>query len=318
MLELIRWEIPNLLLRISVALMLVFPIATAAASCCAPPDNDSASYRASVEKWRQEYEADLTSDHGWLTVSGLFWLHEGENKFGSEPTNDIVLPDSAPANAGFFEFHGGKTIVHIKPGVVATMNGKPVDTAELFPDSRLGNTRPSDARLVLGSLTLWVHASGDRYAIRLRDPASALRRDFHGLTWFPVDESYRVVTRFVAYDQPKNVPIQNLAGDSLALPISGYVVFTLHSQEFRLEGQTESDGSLSFVIRDLTSGKETYSAARFLDADAPKDGMVILDFNEAYNPPCAYNPYTTCPLPPPGNRMRTRIEAGEKTYHRDH
>ena len=318
MLKSIRPQIPKILLRAIVAFAFVLCVSMSAASRIESSGDEAAAYRASVEKWRQEYEADLTSDHGWLTISGLFWLHEGENKFGSDPTNDIVLPESAPAGAGYFEFHAGKTIAHIKPGVVATMNGKPVDTAELLPDSRLGHTRPSDARLVLGSLTLWVHASGDRYTIRLRDPNSALRRDFHGLTWFSIDESYRVVARFVAYDQPKQVPIQNLAGDSLELPISGYVIFSLHGQELRLDAQPDKDGGLTFVIRDLTSGKETYAAARFLDTDAPKDGKVILDFNEAYNPPCAYNPYTTCPLPPPGNRLRTRIEAGEKMYRRDH
>ena len=312
MLHLLRPQVSQLLLRAVAALWLVPGIATAAAPYYdVARADETAAYRASVEKWRREYEADLTSDHGWLTISGLFWLHEGQNRFGSDPTNDIVLPESATADAGYFEFHAGKTIAHVNSGVTVTMKGKPVVTAELRPDSR-------DDRLTLGSLTLWVHASGDRYAIRMRDPASLLRHDFHGLSWFPVDQSYRVIARFVAYDQPKQVPIQNLAGDSLALPISGYAVFTLHGQEFRLEGQTESDGSLSFVIRDLTSGKETYAASRFLDADAPKDGTVVLDFNEAYNPPCAYNPYTTCPLPPPGNRLRTRIEAGEKTYHRDH
>jgi uncharacterized protein (DUF1684 family) len=292
------------------ALALVPCIAMAAGPPRVARADEGATYRASVEKWRQEYEADLRSDHGWLTISGLFWLHEGENRFGSDPTNDIVLPDSAPAEAGYFEFHAGKTIAHIKPGV-ATMNGKPVVTAELRPDSR-------DDRVALSALTLWVHASGDRYAIRMRDPTSPLRRDFHGLSWFPIDESYRVVARFMAYDQPKQVPIQNLAGDSLALPISGYVIFSLHGQELRLDAQSDKDGGLTFVIRDLTSGKETYAAARFLDTDAPKDGKVMLDFNEAYNPPCAYNPYTTCPLPPPGNRLHTRIEAGEKAYRRDH
>lgn len=315
MLHSLRPQGPKSLLRLVATLALVLSFATGVARGWAAGSADASSaYRASVEKWRQEYEEDLTSDHGWLTISGLFWLHEGENRFGSDPTNDIVLPDSAPADAGFFEFHAGKSIAHIKPGVAATMNGKPVVTAELRPDLR-------EDRIVLGTLTLWVHASGDRYAIRLRDPNSALRRDFHGLTWFPVDESYRVVARFVTYDQPKQVPIQNLTGDSLALPISGYAVFTLHGQEFRLEGQFDRQDhptGIEFVIRDLTSGKETYAAARFLDTDAPKDGKVILDFNEAYNPPCAYNPYTTCPLPPPGNRLHTRIEAGEKTYHRDH
>jgi len=311
MLESVHPQFPKIFLRTVAALTLVLSLAMAASPRRAAHGDEAAAYHASVEKWRQDYEADLKSDHGWLTISGLFWLHDGENRFGSDPTNDIVLPDSAPADAGYFEFHAGKTIAHINRGVAVTMNGKPVFTAELRPDSR-------DDRLSLGGLTLWVHESGDRYAIRLRDPNSALRRDFHGLTWFPINDSYRVVARFVAYDQPKQVPIQNLAGDSLALPVSGYVIFSLHGQELRLDAQPDTDGGLTFVIRDLTSGKETYAAARFLDTDAPKDGTVILDFNEAYNPPCAYNPYTTCPLPPPGNRLRTRIEAGEKAYHRDH
>jgi len=311
MLESAHLQFPKIFLRTIAALTLLPCITEAAAPARVARADEAAAYHATVEKWRQDYEADLKSDHGWLTISGLFWLHDGENRFGSDPANDIVLPDSAPADAGYFEFHAGKTIAHITPGVTATMNGKPVVTAELRPDSR-------DDRVALGALTLWVHASGDRYAIRLRDPNSALRRDFHGLTWFPIDESYRVVARFVAYDQPKQVPIQNLAGDSLALPISGYVLFSLHGQELRLDAQPDTDGGLTFVIRDLTSGKETYAAARFLDTDAPKDGKVILDFNQAYNPPCAYNPYTTCPLPPSGNRLRTRIEAGEKAYHHDH
>jgi len=291
----------------------IFAVALCLCVCAAlaAAGEDVVTYRASVEKWRAEYEADLKSDTGWLTVAGLFWLHEGENKFGTDPTNDIVLPEgSAPAEAGSIEFHPGKIVARINPGVAATMNGKPVDTADLDPDSRT-------ARLQLGRLTLWVHQSGDRYALRMRDPQSALRRDFHGLTWFPIDESYRVTAKFVTYDKPKEVPIQNLAGDSLQLPISGYAEFNFKGQDFRLEGSfTPADhpDGVSFIIRDLTAGKETYAASRFLDADLPKDGAIVLDFNEAYNPPCAYNPYTTCPLPPPANRMRVRIEAGEKAY----
>lgn len=272
-------------------------------------DDAASAYRASVEKWRADYEADLKSDTGWLTVAGLFWLHEGENKFGTDPTNDIVLPEgSAPADAGTIEFHSGKIVARLSPGVAATMSDKPVETAELVPDSRT-------ARLQLGRLTLWVHRSGDRFVLRMRDPQSALRRDFLGLTWFPVDESYRVTATWVNYYTTVQRRIQNLAGDSVELPIAGFAVFTLHGQEYRLEAEENDKQELSFVFRDLTSGKETYGASRFLDTDPVKDGKVILDFNEAYNPPCAYNPYTTCPLPPPANRMRVRIEAGEKAYH---
>jgi len=267
---------------------------------------DDSAYRASVEKWRQAYEAQLKSDGGWLTVSGLFWLHDGENTFGSGPLNDIVLPASAPASAGSFEFHAGHTTVRIKSGVHAMLNGKPIETAEMHPDSNAD-------QLAIGDLTLYVHSSGDRFTIRLRDKNSRLRKDFTGTRWFPVNESYRVTARYVPYDKPKQIEIQNVMGDTLQETIPGYAVFSLHGQELRLDA--EMDGSsLSVVFRDLTSGHETYAASRFLDAGPPKDGQVVLDFNQAYNPPCAYNPYTTCPLPPPQNRLAVRIDAGEKTY----
>jgi uncharacterized protein len=270
------------------------------------------TYRASVEKWRQNYEADLKSESGWLSIAGLFWLHEGENRFGSDPLNDIVLPDgSAFGDAGYFELKNGKVTVHVKPGVPVTMNGKAVVDAELRPDVR-------EDRLALGDLSLWIHASGNRLTVRLRDKHSPLRKDFTGLHWFAIDESYRVTARYVPYDKPKQIAIQNLAGDALQFPVSGYVVFTLRGQELRLDAQADDKSALSFVFRDLTSGKETYGAGRFLDTDPVKNGEVILDFNEAYNPPCAYNPYTTCPIPPPQNRLRSRIEAGEMAYKREH
>jgi uncharacterized protein len=279
----------------------------AAASPSLAAGADATSYRLSVEKWRQAYEAQLKSENGWLAVSGLFWLHDGENTFGSGPLNDIVLPASAPASAGSFEFHAGHTTVHVKSGVQAMLNGKPIETGEMHSDSN------SD-QLVIGDLTLYVHSSGDRYTIRLRDKNSQLRKDFTGTRWFPVDESYRVTARYLPYDKPKQIEIQNVMGDTLRETIPGYVAFTMRGQELRLDA--EVDGSdASFVFRDLTSGHETYAASRFLDTKIEKDGSVILDFNQAYNPPCAYNPYTTCPLPPPQNRLAVRIEAGEKTYH---
>jgi hypothetical protein len=276
---------------------------------------DSSAYRQSVEKWRHDYEAQLTSDSGWLTISGLFWLHEGENRFGSDPLNDIVLPASAPAQAGTIDFHVGKSTVHIHSGVTATINGKPVESADLRPDN------PQD-RLVLGDLTLFVHASGDRFAIRMKDKHSPLLKSFTGLNWFPVDQSYNITARFIPYDAPKQFDSQNVLGDPIKMDIIGFVLFTLRGQEYRLEAEANSDGTLFIVFRDLTSSKFTYPASRFLDTDVPKDGpngkAVQLDFNKAYNPPCAYNPYTTCPVPLPANRLRVEIPAGEKLYKHPH
>jgi uncharacterized protein len=273
---------------------------------------NDAHYRQSVEKWRHDYQAKLTSDTGWLTVAGLFWMHEGENSFGSDPKNNIVLPAGTPAFAGVFSFHDGKTSVRLNPGVAATMNGKPVQTADLHPDSR-------EDRVVVGDLTLFVHASGGRFAIRMKDKNSQLRKNFTGLNWFPIDPAYHVTAKFVSYPAPKELDSRNVLGDAIKLKVIGYVSFSLKGQTIRLDAEeNDSAPGLFIVFRDLTSGKLTYPASRFLDTEVPKDGAVELDFNEAYNPPCAYNSFTTCPLPLPGNRLHIEIPVGEKLYKHGH
>jgi uncharacterized protein (DUF1684 family) len=275
------------------------------------------AYRTSVLKWRSQREARLKADGGWLTVAGLFWLHEGDNHFGTDPLNDIVLPaGSAPAQAGTFEVHNGKTVVHPNSGVPVMIAGKRVDNATLRPDSDPAFDDKVD-QAVLGSLTFYIHNSGQRQAVRLLDTNSPIRKRFTGLRWFPVDPSYRVTGQYVPYDKPKTVQIQNIMGDFEPDTIPGYVQFKLKGQNLRLDIDLDKT-EYSITFRDLTSGKETYGAARFLVGDAPKDGKVILDFNEAYNPPCAFNPYTTCPLPTPENRLRVRIAAGEMTYLSSH
>jgi uncharacterized protein len=266
-------------------------------------------YEKEIEGWRQQYEATLRADDGWLTVSGLFWMHEGKNTFGSAANNDVVLPSPVPASAGYFDLNAGKTTVHVNPGVLITMGGKPVETAELQPDSKVD-------RLVIGDLTFFVHASGSRFAIRLKDKNSKLRKEFTGLHWFPINEAYHVSANYVAYPSPREVQIETVLGDREKTKLAGYVTFQLDGKELRLDAeQSDSTKQLFIVFRDLTSKKDTYPAARFLDTEAPKDGKLDLDFNIAYNPPCAYNPYTTCPLPSPGNRMQIEIPAGEKRYH---
>ena len=270
---------------------------------------EASPYQQSVETWRQSYEAKLKADDGWLTVSALLWLHEGENTFGSDPGSAVVLPYSyVPAKAGYFDFHAGKTVIHVNPGVPITLAGKPVQSMELRPDSK-------EDRLKIGDLTFFVHASGKRYAIRVKDKNSDLRKNFKGLHWFPVNEAYRFNARFVGYPKPREVEITNLLGDRGATYFSGYVAFVLGGKEYRLDAEDDGSGALFIVFRDLTSKTDTYQAARFLDADAPKDGHVDIDFNKAYNPPCAYNPYATCPLPSSRNRLPVEIPAGEKRYH---
>ena len=167
--------------------------------------------------------------------------------------------------------------------------------------------------VAVGRLSLFAIHRGPKLGIRMRDPASQFRRDFHGLDYFPVSEEYRVTARFVA--EPRRIPIANVLGQTTPMESPGYVVFRLHGQQLRLYPVFEAPAtSLFFVFRDQTSGKETYGAGRFLDAGLPRDGQVVLDFNKAYNPPCAFTPYATCPLPPQENRLAVAIAAGEKTY----
>jgi uncharacterized protein (DUF1684 family) len=213
----------------------------------------------------------------------------------------------APAHAGAFTFGNNTTTFQAEPGVEVFQKGKKVQAARLEPGTA------SDA-LTIGRLSMWLHKSGERFAIRLRDPEHTLRKTFSGLGWFPVDTAYRVQARFEPYDSPKSVPMLNILGDLEQFTSPGRVVFELQGETIDLEPVVSEENDLFFVFRDGTSGKETYGAARFLHADMPQAGQVILDFNKAYNPPCAFNPFTTCPLPPRENRLALRIEAGELMY----
>ncbi len=272
------------------------------------------AYLQDLAKWRQQRETDLKGDNSWLTVAGLFFLNEGRNTFGSAPTNDIVLPPDAPAEAGAIEYDG--TRVTLRAAQPLTVNGAPVTTAELRP---AGDGKPAD-QVKIGALTFFVHKSGDRVAIRLRDLNSDIRRGFTGLKWFAPNEAYRVIGRFEPYAQAKPMKVPNVLGDFETYTAPGVVSFTLNGEPLKLEVFDAGSGEnrrFFIVFRDLTSGKETYASARFLYAPRPNaKGEVELDFNKAYNPPCAFNPYTTCPLPVPMNRLRVRIEAGELDYHK--
>jgi hypothetical protein len=290
----------------------VMTITLTAAGFGAPAANSV--YHAEIETWRQNREARLKAEDGWLAVAGLFWLDEGVNRFGSGPGNAIALPTgAAPAVAGAFELRQGQVSVRIEPGVTVTAAGKPVAAMELRSD----DPGPPDV-LKLGRLSLQVIARGGRYGIRMKDPESETRRAFAGLRWFPVRDDMRVDARFVPWPSPRTIPIPNVLGQVNDLPSPGYAEFTVAGRKVRLEPVIEEPGAqeLFFIFRDQTAGKETYPAGRFLYAPMPKDGAVVLDFNKAYSPPCAFTAYATCPLPPPQNRLPVRIEAGEKDPHR--
>ena len=245
------------------------------------------AYQDEIAKWRHDREARLVADEGWTTVAGLFWLKPGVNKFPAIP---------APVE---FLYEKGAVKVH--------HSGK---WQTLRPD-----ISGADDKLVIGSLTMNVIERDGRQGIRLRDKNSKYRREFKGLKYFPVKPEYRVEAKWLPYPKPKKVVVSTVIdGVKEAYDATGQVEFTLNGRKLHIEPVVDGD-ELFFIFRDLTTGKSTYNAGRFLYSPLAKNGKVTIDFNKAYNPPCAFTPFATCPLPPPQNRVDAAIEAGELAYH---
>ena len=286
-----------------------------------PPAGESATqtdedYRASIEEWRAGRAERLESESGWLALVGLHWLAAGENRFGADPANDVVLPEGeAPAHAGSLVLEGDQVRLRAAPEAGITLDGEPVRELALRPDT----TGEPDV-LELGDLRFYVIRRADRFGIRVKNPNSPVRLGFTGLDYFDLDPAYRVDAKWVPHEEPREIPISTVIGTEEPMLSLGYAEFELDGQTVTLEPVVSdpSDDSLWFIFRDGTSGHETYGAGRYLYSEREADGRVTIDFNKAYNPPCVFTPYATCPLPPPQNRVAARIEAGEKMYGEQH
>lgn len=281
--------------------------------CATPvPDGAEDDYSASIRQWRDQRLERLVSETGYLTLAGLYWLENGSHTFGTDPSNDIVLPEGTTSDfAGAFDFADGTTTVRIESGVPATVDGEPLESMVLASDE----AGEPDAIVLGDRLTMYVIKRGDRFGIRLQDKKSRYREEFAGLAWFPIQESYRVTGRFVPYDPPREVAIADVTGNVQNEICPGKVVFELGGREVSLEPVQRTE-RLFYVFSDTTSGEKTYGSGRFLYSDLPEDGRVELDFNKAYNPPCAFTPYSTCPLPTQANQLPVPVEAGELDYRR--
>ncbi len=274
----------------------------------APADSEQANL-----EWRQWRHGRLTSDTSWLTLIGLHWLQPGDNTLGSARGSSLPLPvDKAPAKVGVIRLESGKLTLQPEPDSALTVDGKPVDGPRA-----LGTDADQETTLLeLGSLNFYVIARGDRFGLRVRDREAKLRREFPGLDYFPFDPAARVEAKFEANPPGSTLPVANVLGMTEAMPSPGRVTFAFKGQSYSLTALDDTgDGRLYLIVGDQTNGYETYGAGRFLYADAPKDGTTVVDFNRAYNPPCAFTPWSTCQLPPKENKLPLRIEAGEKTFH---
>jgi hypothetical protein len=266
-----------------------------------------------LEAARTERVQRLTAADGWLTLIGLHWLSPGENTVGAAPDNALRLA-AGPAHLGRVTLGSdGRVTLQLADEVAATIDGQAVRTGEL----RYGTAKPT--LVVAGTVSFFVIQRGDKIGLRVKDSAAVRRREFAGLDYFPTDPSWRIEAQWVAFPEPRQVPITNMLGQTAPAPVPGKAVFTREGRTYELLPIDEGPGEpLFFVLSDATSGEETYAAARFLYADRPRDGRIVLDFNRAENPPCAFTPFATCPLPPPENRLPVRVAAGEKNYRGAH
>lgn len=274
----------------------------------APKPAAAEDITATTRAWQEQRLKNLQSDEGWLTLVGLFWLKEGEQTAGSAAESDLDFPEGTPAKLGTFTRKGNTASFQPAPGVALTLNGKPFTGGALKSDE---NGAPDV--LKLGSLSLQVILRGDKLGVRVKDSQSATRKQFHGIPTYPASAAWRFDARFEPAETPRTIQVPNVLGTEEAMKVPGTLVFTVDGKEHRLT-PVEEDGRLFIIFADETNRDTTYGAGRFLYADAPKDGHVVLDFNRAYNPPCAFTRFATCPLPPRGNRLALRVEAGEKRY----
>ena len=268
------------------------------------------SYEKEILKFRAERETRLReNDRSWLALAGLFWLEEGNNTFGSDPSNDIQLENtSVPAKVGIFQYKNDIVSLKINKGVEMSCNGLEARSKILHTD-----IEETPDFLELGSILMVAIKRGKNCLIRVWDRDNPGRKNFTGLKHFPINPDFRITARFVPYDPPRIMKIRDVIGEEYEVEFPGFAIFMLGGKECRLEAE-KTDNGLFFNFYDPTNGNGSYPGGRFLNTDAPTDREVVLDFNMAYNPPCAYTDYATCPLPPSQNRLPVRIPVGEMIY----
>jgi uncharacterized protein len=274
--------------------------------------SEEASYTSEIQKWRAERLEEINGENGWTTLVGLFWLNEGQNRFGSDLSNDIVLPrNRSPKLAG--SLHLSKEVVRleVKPVAGITNNGTPAGNMALQTDAE---GKPTV--LKMGSLTFFVIKRGEKFGLRVKDKQHPARTRFAGLGYFPIDPNWRLKAKFEPYNPPKIVPIVNVLGMVENMISPGALAFEMNGKTYRLDPVLEKGSKQLFIIfADQTSGKESYGAGRYLYSEPPdSNGEVVVDFNKAHNPPCAFTRFATCPLPPRQNRLGLRVDAGEMKY----
>jgi uncharacterized protein (DUF1684 family) len=280
-----------------------------------------ATWQKDLATWRTDHSADLLKPDGWLSLTGLEWLQPGDNPIGSATDNKIHLAAS-PAHLAILHLEGETVMLNPPPGGFPKdllVAGAPAKPQSLRAEANNDKVSP---HLTIGTLNMYVIRREARFALRIKDSHSPSITGFHGLKWFAPDSSYRVTAKWIPYSPAKTITLVTLVGTNYDEPVPGAAEFTLAGKTFRLEPVVEDAAvaKLFFILRDTTSTTTTYGACRFLYTGFPtngvdKPGELVLDFNHLENPPCAYTPFSTCPLPPQGNRLPIALPVGEQRYH---
>jgi uncharacterized protein (DUF1684 family) len=288
----------------------------------APATSQETSWEKDLAAWRTQYVAGLLKPDGWLSLTGLEWLQLGDNSIGSAADNKIHLAASSPAHLAILHLEVESVTLNAPAGgfppdfLVAGSAAKPQ------PLRAEANNDKVSPHLTIGTLNMYVIRREGRFALRIKDSHSPSIVGFHGLKWFAPNAAYRVTAKWIPYSPVKTITLATLVGTSYDQPVPGAAEFTLAGKKFRVEPVLEDPAAakLFFILRDTTSTRTTYPACRFLYTGLPTNGLdkpgeLVLDFNHLENPPCAYTPFSTCPLPPPGNRLPIALPVGEKRYH---
>jgi uncharacterized protein len=310
-----RMPIPALLVvAFAIAAAVLFPCRGVGAA------SEDAAWKTELETWRAQRATNLQAPEGWLSLIGLDWLQEGDNSFGSDADNRIQIGAKIPGHVGVVRLAKGTLRLLPPAGGFSKdfqLDGQPAKEQDLVADDA---EKPS--KMTVGTISIIVINRDGRFALRIKDPQAPTRTGFHGLRWYAPNAAYRVHARWIPYSTPKMLDIPTVLGTTTHIPAPGAAEFTIDGQTVRLEPVLEDPKAtdLFFIMRDATSKTTTYGAGRFLYTALPDHGVsqpgeLWLDFNRAINPPCAFTPYATCPLPPPQNRLTIAIPAGEQRYH---
>ena len=287
-------------------------------SCCwtclasaAASDPEVQKYTAEIDAWHARRIEHLKRDDGWLTLVGLFPLHEGDSSIGSSSSCALRLPEENLGTLGIIHRRGNR--VRFTPSETSELQ---CEGAALNGAIELrGDDSGSPTIVRKGSVSFYLIKRGEEYYIRAKDNDSEVRKSFHGIDRFPVDPGWRIRAKWEPFDPPRVLKTPNVLGQIDEEPLYGAIVFSRQGKTVRLHASGKPSDSLFLVFGDATNQISTYGGGRFLSIDPPaEDGTIVVDFNRAYDPPCVFTPYATCPLPPEGNTLPFAVEAGEKMW----